>query len=203
MKTSTVLDDTHDSTLRHLGTAAIYTVVTVLLLGIVYPLAMTGIAMLIFPKQAGGSLVYVDGKPVGSDIIGQLWTKDRYFQGRPSAAGKNGYDPTATGGTNLAPTSKKLIDATRAAIVALKKQNPDATLPIPMDLITSSASGIDPDISPEAAYYQAPRIAKLRKLSVTDVDALVAKYVHQRELGFLGEPHVNVLELNLALDGKA
>jgi K+-transporting ATPase ATPase C chain len=203
MKTSTVLDDTHDSTLRHLGTAAIYTVVTVLLLGIVYPLAMTGIAMLIFPKQAGGSLVYVDGKPVGSDIVGQLWTKDRYFQGRPSAAGKNGYDPTATGGTNLAPTSKKLIDATRAAIVALKKQNPDATLPIPMDLITSSASGIDPDISPEAAYYQAPRIAKLRKLSVTDVDALVAKYVHQRELGFLGEPHVNVLELNLALDGKA
>jgi K+-transporting ATPase ATPase C chain len=203
MKTSTVLDDTHDSTLRHMGTAAIYTVVTVLLLGIVYPLAMTGIAMLIFPKQAGGSLVYVDGKPVGSDIIGQLWTKDRYFQGRPSAAGKNGYDPTATGGTNLAPTSKKLIDATRAAIVALKKQNPDATLPIPMDLITSSASGIDPDISPEAAYYQAPRIAKLRKLSVTDVDALVAKYVHQRELGFLGEPHVNVLELNLALDGKA
>ena len=203
MKTSTVLDDTHDSTLRHLGTAAIYTVVTVLLLGIVYPLAMTGVAMLIFPKQAGGSLVYVDGKPVGSDIIGQLWTKDRYFQGRPSAAGKNGYDPTATGGTNLAPTSKKLIDATRAAIVALKKQNPDATLPIPMDLITSSASGIDPDISPEAAYYQAPRIAKLRKLSVTDVDALVAKYVHQRELGFLGEPHVNVLELNLALDGKA
>jgi len=203
MKTSTVLDDTHDSTLRHLGTAAIYTVVTVLLLGIVYPLAMTGIAMLIFPKQAGGSLVYVDGKPVGSDIIGQLWTKDRYFQGRPSAAGKNGYDPTATGGTNLAPTSKKLIDATRAAIVALKKQNPDATLPIPMDLITSSASGIDPDISPEAAYYQAPRIAKLRKLSVTDVDALVAKYVHKRELGFLGEPHVNVLELNLALDGKA
>ena len=203
MKTSTVLDDTHDSTLRHLGTAAIYTVVTVLLLGIVYPLAMTGIAMLIFPKQAGGSLVYVDGKPVGSDIVGQLWTKDRYFQGRPSAAGKNGYDPTATGGTNLAPTSKKLIDATRAAIVALKKQNPDATLPIPMDLITSSASGIDPDISPDAAYYQAPRIAKLRKLSVTDVDALVAKYVHQRELGFLGEPHVNVLELNLALDGKA
>jgi K+-transporting ATPase ATPase C chain len=203
MKTSTVLDDTHDSTLRHLGTAAIYTVVTVLLLGIVYPLAMTGVAMLIFPKQAGGSLVYVDGKPVGSDIVGQLWTKDRYFQGRPSAAGKNGYDPTATGGTNLAPTSKKLIDATRAAIVALKKQNPDATLPIPMDLITSSASGIDPDISPEAAYYQAPRIAKLRKLSVTDVDALVAKYVHQRELGFLGEPHVNVLELNLALDGKA
>jgi K+-transporting ATPase ATPase C chain len=203
MKTSTVLDDTHDSTLRHMGTAAIYTVVTVLLLGIVYPLAMTGIAMLIFPKQAGGSLVYVDGKPVGSDIVGQLWTKDRYFQGRPSAAGKNGYDPTATGGTNLAPTSKKLIDATRAAIVALKKQNPDATLPIPMDLITSSASGIDPDISPEAAYYQAPRIAKLRKLSVNDVDALIAKYVHQRELGFLGEPHVNVLELNLALDGKA
>ena len=200
MKTSTVLDDTHDSTLRHLGTAAIYTVVTVLLLGIVYPLAMTGIAMLIFPKQAGGSLVYVDGKPVGSDIIGQLWTKDRYFQGRPSAAGKNGYDPTATGGTNLAPTSKKLIDATRAAIVALKKQNPDATLPIPMDLITSSASGIDPDISPEGAYWQVPRIAAARGISPAAVKAIVDAHVKGRTMGILGEPRVNVLELNLALD---
>jgi K+-transporting ATPase ATPase C chain len=201
--TTTLADDTKDGTLRHLGTSALYTIVTVILLGIVYPLVMTGIAMVIFPKQANGSIVYVDGKPVGSDIIGQLWTKDRYFQGRPSAAGKNGYDPTATSGTNLGPTSKKLIDATRATIVALKKANPDATLPIPMDLVTSSASGIDPDISPEAALYQAPRIAKARKMGVDAVDAIVAKYVHERELGFLGEPHVNVLELNLALDGKS
>jgi K+-transporting ATPase ATPase C chain len=190
-----------ESTLSYLGTAAIYTLVTVVLLGIVYPLVMTGIALVAFPAQANGSLVVVDGKTVGSDIIGQLWTKPQYFQGRPSAAGK-GYDPTATGGTNLGPTSKKLIDATRDTIAALKKANPDATIPVPMDLVTSSASGIDPDISPEAAYYQVPRIAKARKLSVDAVSAIVAKEIHGRELGFLGEPHVNVLELNLALDGK-
>jgi len=184
-----------DGLLQHLGTSALYTLVTVILLGIVYPLAMTGIA--------NGSLVRVDGKIVGSDIIGQLWTKPQYFQGRPSAAGKNGYDPTATGGTNLGPTSKKLIDSTRAAIVALRKANPDATLPVPMDLVTSSASGIDPDISPESAYYQAPRIAKARKLALSTVTAIVDKYVHGRTWGFLGEPHVNVLELNLALDGKS
>jgi K+-transporting ATPase ATPase C chain len=188
-----------DSTLAHLGTAALYTLVTVVLLGIVYPLVMTGIAQLVFPQQANGSLVTVNGKVLGSDIIGQLWTKPQYFQGRPSAAGK-GYDPTSTGGTNLGPTSKKLIDATRDTIKALRKANPDATVPLPMDLITSSASGIDPDISPEGAYYQAPRIAKARHLSVDAVNAVIASLVHGRELGFLGEPHVNVLELNLKLD---
>ncbi len=193
---------THDNTLKHLGTAAAYTVVSVMVLGLVYPLMMTAIALALFPSQAGGSMLTVNGKVVGSDIIGQLWTKPQYFQGRPSAAGKNGYDPTATGGTNLGPTSKKLIDATSDAIKALRKANPDATLPIPMDLVTSSASGIDPDISPEGAYYQAPRIAKARKMSVDAVNAIVAKYVHGRELGFLGEPRVNVLELNLALDGS-
>ena len=193
---------TTDNTLRHIGTAALYTLVSVVLLGIVYPLVMTGISLLVFPNQANGSLVTVGGKVVGSDIIGELWSKPQYFQGRPSAAGKNGYDPTATGGTNLGPTSKKLIDSTRDTIKALKKANPDATVPLPMDLVTSSASGIDPDISPEAAYYQAPRIAQARKMSVAAVNAVIAKYVHGRELGFLGEPHVNVLELNLALDGK-
>ena len=189
----------NDSTLRHLGTAAIYTVVTVILLGIVYPLVMTGIAQLVFPRQANGSILVVGGKPIGSQIIGQLWTKPQYFQGRPSAAGK-GYDPTSTGGTNLAPTSKKLIDATRAAIAALKKENPDATGAVPMDLVTSSASGIDPDISPEAAFYQVPRVAKARGLAPAAVAALVAAQVRHRQLGFLGEPHVNVLELNVALD---
>ena len=189
----------NDSTLRHLGTAAIYTVVSVILLGIVYPLAMTGIAQLVFPRQANGSILVVGGKPIGSQIIGQLWTKPQYFQGRPSAAGK-GYDPTSTGGTNLAPTSKKLIDATRAAIAALKKENPDATGAVPMDLVTSSASGIDPDISPEAADYQVPRVAKARGLAPAAVAALVAAQVRHRQLGFLGEPHVNVLELNVALD---
>ena len=193
------LERSNDNTLRHLGTAAIYTVVTVILLGVVYPLLMAGIAQVLFPRQAAGSLLVVDGKTVGSRIIGQLWTKPQYFHGRPSAAGK-GYDPTSTGGTNLAPTSKKLIDATRAAIAALKKENPDATGPIPMDLVTSSASGIDPDITPEAAYYQVPRVAKARGLSAATVSTLVAAHVDARQLGVLGEPRVNVLELNLALD---
>jgi K+-transporting ATPase ATPase C chain len=199
MKTSTA--SFKDGILGHLTTAALYTVVTVLLLGIVYPLVMTGIAQVIFPQQANGSLVSSGGKVIGSDIIGQLWTKPQYFAGRPSAAGK-GYDPTATGGTNLGPTSKKLIDATKATIDALRKANPDATVPIPMDLVTSSASGIDPDISPEAAYYQVPRVAKARGIATNAVDAIVAAHVHARELGFLGEPHVNVLELNMALDAR-
>jgi K+-transporting ATPase ATPase C chain len=189
-----------DGILQHMVTAALFTLITVVLLGIVYPIAMTGIARVVFPSQANGSLVTVGGKVVGSEIIGQLWTKPKYFQGRPSAAGK-GYDPTATGGTNLGPTSKKLIDATRDTIAALKKQNPDATLPIPMDLVTSSGSGIDPDISPEAAAYQVPRIAKARGLSTSAVQAIVDRLVRGRDFGFLGEPHVNVLDLNLALDG--
>lgn len=192
---------TRDGILQHLGTAALYTLVTVLLLGIVYPLVMTGIAQVVFPRQANGSLVVSGGKTLGSDIVGELWTKPQYFSGRQSAAGKNGYDPTATGATNLAPTSKKLIDATRTTIGALRKQNPDSSRPLPMDLVTSSASGIDPDISPEAAAYQAPRIARLRHVPLTRVDTLIARLTHGRELGFLGEPHVNVLELNLALDG--
>ena len=193
------VDKIRDNTLKHLGTALAFTVVTVIAFGIIYPLVMTPIAQLIFPWQANGELIYVNGKPVGSAIIGQLWTKPQYFQGRPSAAGK-GYDPTQTGGTNLGPTSKKLIDATKATIAALKKANPDATVPIPMDLVTSSASGIDPDISPEGAYYQAPRVAKARNLPVTAVNDLIARMIQPRMLGFLGEPRVNVLALNMALD---
>jgi K+-transporting ATPase ATPase C chain len=191
-----------DSTLKHLTTSFLYTVVSVAALGIVYPFVMAGVAGLIFPNQAGGSVISRDGKPIASTIIGQLWSKPQYFHGRPSAAGKSGYDPTSTGGTNLGPTNKKLVDATRDAIAALKKENPAATLPTPMDLVTSSGSGIDPDISPEAAYYQAPRVAAARKLSVDAVNAAIAAHVRGRDLGFLGEPRVNVLELNLALDGK-
>ena len=186
--------------IRHLGTSLRVTIVSVILLGLIYPLAMTGIAQALFPRQANGSLVTVNGTVVGSSIIGQLWTKPQYFQGRPSAAGK-GYDPTSTGGTNLGPTSKKLIDGTKATIAALKKANPDAVGPPPMDLVTSSASGIDPDISPEGAYWEAPRVAKARGMSLAAVNTLVAQHVQGRALGFLGEPHVNVLELNLALDG--
>ncbi|HTC29253.1 MAG TPA: potassium-transporting ATPase subunit KdpC [Candidatus Acidoferrum sp.] len=188
-----------DNTLKHLGTSVIYTVVTVVAFGLIYPLVMTGIAQLIFPYQANGSIVYVNGKPVGSAIIGQLWTKQQYFHGRPSAAGK-GYDPTNTGATNLGPTSKKLIDSTKATIAALKKDNPDATVPVPMDLVTSSGSGIDPDISPEGAYYQAMRVAKARSLPLGKVNALIARTITPRTFGILGEPRVNVLQLNLALD---
>jgi len=173
----------------------------VILLGLIYPVVMTGLGMLIFPHQANGSLVTVNGKVVGSEIIGQLWTKPQYFQGRPSAAGKNGYDPTSTGGTNLAPTSKKLMDATKATIAALKKANPDAVGEPPMDLVTSSASGIDPDISPEGAAWQIPRVAKARHMTVDAVKAILDAHTAGRMLGILGEPHVNVLELNLALDG--
>jgi K+-transporting ATPase ATPase C chain len=188
-----------DDLLRHLGPAVMFTIVSVIMFGLIYPIAMTLISEAIFPSQAGGAYVYRNGQAVGSDIIGQLWTKPQYFQGRPSAAG-SGYDPTSTGGTNLAPTSKKLIDSTKSTLAALRKENPDATMMVPMDLVTSSASGIDPDISPQAAYYQSPRIAKARGMSVRTVDAIVAANVEPRELGFLGEPRVNVLALNLALD---
>lgn len=190
-----------DNTLKHLGTAVLFTLVSVVVFGLLYGFVMTLLSEAIFPKQAAGSILYLNGKPIGSAIIGQLWTKPQYFHGRPSAAGK-GYDPTSTGATNLGPTSKKLIDSTRATIAAIKKENPDASGPVPMDLVTSSASGIDPDISPEAAQYQAPRIAKARNIPLDRVRMLIARSVSGRTLGVLGEPRVNVLELNLALDGK-
>ncbi len=186
--------------LRHFGTALRITIVSIVLLGLIYPLAMTGAAQALFARQANGSLVTVDGRVVGSWIVGQLWTKPQYFHGRPSAAGK-GYDPTATGGTNLGPTSAKLMKSIKLAIAQLEKENPDAIGPPPIDLVTSSASGIDPDITPEAAYWQVPRVAKARHATPDSVRALVAKSVQGREFGFLGEPHVNVLQLNLALDG--
>jgi potassium-transporting ATPase KdpC subunit len=186
--------------IKHLGTAFRVTIVSIVLFGLIYPLAMTAFAQGIFPEQANGSLITVNGEVVGSLIIGQLWTKAQYFHGRPSAAGK-GYDPTATGGTNFGPTSKKLMDSTKATIAQLEKENPDATGAPPIDLVTSSGSGIDPDISPEAAYWQAPRVAKARAMSLAQVRALIAKHVQGRAFGFLGEPCVNVLEINLALDG--
>jgi K+-transporting ATPase ATPase C chain len=188
------------NTLSHLVTSILYTIVTVVVLGLIYPLVMTGLGMLIFPHQANGSFVESNGKVVGSEIIGQLWTKPQYFQGRPSAAGKNGYDPTSTGGTNLAPTSKKLIDATKATIAALKKANPDAVGEPPMDLVTSSGSGIDPDISPEAAAWEIPRVAKARNMTAAAVKAIVDANITGRQFGILGEPRVNVLALNRALD---
>jgi len=185
---------------KHLGTSLRVTIVSIALLGLIYPLAMTALAQLLFPHQANGSLISVNGKVVGSANIGQLWTKPQYFQGRPSAAGK-GYDPTATGGTNFGATSKKLMEATKNTIAQLEKANPDAGGSPPIDLVTSSASGIDPDITPAAAYWEAPRVAKARHQSLSSIDAMIAAHVQGRTFGFLGEPRVNVLELNLALDG--
>ncbi|MBV8645012.1 MAG: potassium-transporting ATPase subunit KdpC [Candidatus Eremiobacteraeota bacterium] len=191
-----------ESTVRHLVTSVLYTVVTVIALGLIYPVVIWGIGTLLFHHQAEGSLIVdAKGTVIGSELVGQNFTKPQYFQGRPSAAGK-GYDPTQTGGTNFGPTSKKLIDGTKSAIAALEKANPDATGPIPMDLVTSSASGIDPDISPEGAYYQGPRVAKARGLALDAVRAVVAAHTTPRQFGLLGEPRVNVLELNRALDAQ-
>jgi potassium-transporting ATPase KdpC subunit len=191
-----------EGTLRHVVTSVLYTVVSVVVLGLIYPVVIWGIGTLLFHHQAQGSLVYdKNGKLIGSELVGQNWTKPQYFAGRPSAAGK-GYDPTSTGGTNYGPTSKKLIDATKSTIAALKKANPDATGPVPMDLVTSSASGIDPDISPQAAYYQAPRVAKARGMQVERVRSLIAAHLTPRQFGLLGEPRVNVFELNRALDAQ-
>jgi K+-transporting ATPase ATPase C chain len=189
-----------DNTLRHILTGIRYTIVSVIFFGLIYPLVMTGLAQAIFPYQANGSMITVNGKTVGSEIIGQLWTKPQYFQGRPSAAGSKGYDPTSTGGTNLGPTSKKLLDSTAATVKALIAANPDAKGPVPADLVSSSASGIDPEISPEGAYFQIARVAKARRMSQDAVRAIVDAHTRGRDLGFLGEPRVNVLDLNLALD---
>src|SRR5580700_2332793 len=197
--TAAVAEPKGESTISHLVTSVLYTIVTVIALGIIYPLVITGIGTLLFPYQANGSYVESNGKVVGSEIIGQLWTKPQYFQGRPSAAGK-GYDPTSTGGTNLAPTSKKLMDATKATIAALKKANPDAVGEPPIDLVTSSGSGVDPDISPEAAAWQIPRVAAARHMTPAAVKAIVDAHIVGRTFGILGEPRVNVLNLNLALD---
>jgi potassium-transporting ATPase KdpC subunit len=191
-----------EGTFRHIVTSVLYTIVTVIALGVIYPVVIWGLGTLLFHHQTEGSLIAgPNGTVIGSELVGQNFTKPQYFQGRPSAAGK-GYDPTSTGGTNFGPTSKKLIDGTKSAIAALKKANPDATGPIPMDLVTSSASGIDPDVSPDGAYYQAPRVAKARGISLERVRALIAAHVTPRQFGLLGEPRANVLELNRALDAQ-
>lgn len=170
------------------------TVIFLLLTGLAYPIAMTGIAQVLFPVAANGSIIRVGDKVVGSALIGQSFTSDRYFHGRPSAAGKDGYDATASSGSNLAPSSKALIDAVKGRVSDLGGG------PVPDDLVLASASGLDPDISPEAALFQVPRIAKARALDENKVKALVAAQTHDRQFGVLGEPRVNVLDLNLALD---
>jgi len=182
---------------RNLLIAVLMTIATTILLGLVYPLAMTAIAQAIFPDKANGQLVMREGRVIGSRIIGESFSSPGYFHGRPSAAGA-GYDAANSAGTNLGPTSRKLVDAVKSAVAAAQKENPSA--PVPIDLVTSSASGLDPHLSPAAALFQAPRVAAARHASEADVRRLVEAHIEPRQFGFLGEPRVNVLELNLALD---
>ena len=182
---------------RNLVVAVLMTVVTTVLFGVIYPLAITGIAQGIFPDKANGQLIERGGKVVGSRIIGQGFSSPGYFRPRPSAAGM-GYDAANSGGSNLGPTNKKLIDAVTTNVEAARKENPGAQVPI--DLVTTSASGFDPHISPAAADFQVPRVARERGLPELHIRELVAANTEGRQLGFFGEARVNVLELNLALD---
>ena len=182
---------------KNLVTAVLMTIATTVLLGIVYPLVVTVLAMVLFHDKANGQLIQRDGNVIGSRIIGQPFTGPGYFHSRPSAAG-NGYDAANSGGTNFAPTNQKLIDRVKQDVESLRSES--AGKPIPIDLITTSASGLDPHISPAAADFQIPRVARERGMTEEAVRALLAKHVESRQLGFLGEPRINVLELNLDLD---
>ena len=196
--------------LREIRPAIVVLVALTLITGLVYPLALTGIAKVILPRQAEGSLIERDGKVIGSALIGQEFKSDKYFHGRPSATSAPDpndatktvpapYNAANSGGSNLGPSNKALIDRVQADIDALKKENPSE--PVPIDLVTTSGSGLDPDISPEAAYFQVPRVAKVRNLPEERVRQLVNEHIQERFLGILGEARVNVLQLNIALDG--
>jgi potassium-transporting ATPase KdpC subunit len=196
--------------LRELRPAIVLVIVLTLITGLVYPLVMTGIAGVLFPTQAQGSLVEVDGKVVGSSLIGQEFTSDKYFHGRPSATTAPDpndssktvaapYNAANSGGSNLGPTNKALIDRVKADVDKLKQENPSA--PVPIDLVTTTGSGLDPDITPEGALFQVPRVAKARNLPEDRLRQLVNDHVQGRLLGLFGEPRVNVLALNMALDG--
>lgn len=186
--------------LRLVRPAVSLLVVMTVLLGIVYPLVITGISMVAFPRQAEGSLILNDGKLVGSALIGQAFSDPKHFWGRPSATTPQPYNGMASGGSNLGPLNPALIDAVKANARALHDADPDNRQPVPVELVTASASGLDPEISPAAARYQAGRVARARGIPTAEVEALIAAHERGRLLGFIGEPRVNVLELNLALD---
>jgi len=188
---------------RHTLVAIRLTLLTTVLLGLIYPLVITGLAQLLFPRQANGSLIIADNRVIGSELIGQDFTRPGYFHPRPSAAG-SGYDPTASGGSNFGPTSRKLAERVAASVSELIRENPGLRPgKIPVDMVTTSASGLDPDVSPADAYAQVARVAKGRRMSEDRVRMLVESNVTGRQFGFLGEPRVNVLRLNRALDATS
>jgi len=182
---------------KQITVAIVYTLVTTVIFGIIYPLAVTGVSQLLFPAQANGSLIVKNGQVVGSHLLGQTFSSDKYFRSRPSNAG-NGYDPLASGGSNLGPTNQTLVNRVAQDVAKYQQENPGQ--PIPADLVTSSGSGLDPDISPASAEFQVVRVAKARGTSPDQIRKLIAKHTQGRQLGIFGEARVNVLELNLDLD---
>ena len=187
--------------MKNFVTAVLMTIVTTVLLGLAYPLVVTGVAQVIFPDKANGQLIRnADGTVIGSRLIGQPFSSPGYFRSRPSAAGANGYDASASSGSNLGPTNPKLIDRVKADVARLQAENPGKRVPI--DLVTTSGSGLDPHISPAAAEFQIPRVARERGMSEEELRQIVAAHTEGRQFGFLGEPRVNVLELNLDLDNR-
>ncbi len=186
--------------MTQIKTSALFVAVFTLLVGLVYPVLVTLCGQVLFPKQANGSLIVMNGKTIGSELIGQTFDDPKYFWGRPSATSPSTYNAASSSGSNLGPTNPALIDAVKGRVETLRKADPENNAPVPMDLVTSSGSGLDPHISPAAAYYQASRVAKIRKLDLKTVQDLIDKHIEGRWLGFIGDPRVNVLKLNLDLD---